>query len=424
MGAKRKVEEYPMTVVRGEGKVRICRRGNGLFKLTWREMGATRSTTKSDEGKAREWALRKASDLDGARGMRWVSAGDADALAALRRAAGTEEDEGAVRKLVADMIGAREWLQGAADLTTAARWYAENGPMRVERETVAAAVLRFLAEYRNGPGSTYQTFKTELEGFVAAHPGMVMSGVTAEVLQGWCHRGAVPKAGKVTREARVPAPRTVRNRITTFHTFLNRCRDWNLIAPGGKHAAALLRRPVIPDAGKEILSPEQGRALLKAVREKEPKLEVYLLLAGWLGLRPSECQRLVWERFAWEKGFLRVCVDTAQKTSMERWVPVEAGVLARLKVLFEASGKKAAARCCGWRSREFLSVLARAEGIVAVWPPDVLRHSFCSYRLAITQDIAKVAEEAGNSPGIIRTNYRRPVLPEEGEEWWTVIRAE
>ena len=35
--------------------------------------------------------------------------------------------------------------------------------------------------------------------------------------------------------------------------------------------------------------------------------------------------------------------------------------------------------------------------MVTEWTPDVLRHSFCSYRLAETRNIGQVAEEAGNS---------------------------
>ena len=35
-----------------------------------------------------------------------------------------------------------------------------------------------------------------------------------------------------------------------------------------------------------------------------------------------------------------------------------------------------------------------------------LRHSFISYRVAETQDVAKVALEAGNSPQIIFQHYR------------------
>jgi hypothetical protein len=49
---------------------------------------------------------------------------------------------------------------------------------------------------------------------------------------------------------------------------------------------------------------------------------------------------------------------------------------------------------------------------------NVLRKSWISYRLAVTQNIAQVAEEAGNSPGVIRRNYKRPIPAAEGARWF------
>lgn len=49
-----------------------------------------------------------------------------------------------------------------------------------------------------------------------------------------------------------------------------------------------------------------------------------------------------------------------------------------------------------------------------------LRHSFISYRLALVQDAAKVALEAGTSPQMIFSNYRELVTPEEAREWFAV----
>jgi|GEM_PF-5938983 len=146
MPAKRKAQEYPQTMEFGAGRVWICRRTNGFFKLTWREMGATRSTTKASEENAQEFATQKARELDGAAGRRRIAAGDAHAMAALKRIAGSKH-EAAVRKLAADVEGAMAWLSGgSADLTAAARWYAENGPLKVQRTTVADSITRFLAQ--------------------------------------------------------------------------------------------------------------------------------------------------------------------------------------------------------------------------------------------------------------------------------------
>ena len=50
-----------------------------------------------------------------------------------------------------------------------------------------------------------------------------------------------------------------------------------------------------------------------------------------------------------------------------------------------------------------------------------MRHSFCSYRLAITQDAAKAALEAGNSPQMIFRHYRELTSEDEAKEWFGVM---
>ena len=93
----------------------------------------------------------------------------------------------------------------------------------------------------------------------------------------------------------------------------------------------------------------------------------------------------------------------------------------RLRELFLASGNKARAKCCWARSREFLSVLAREKRVCAKWPTDVLRHSFCSYRIAVVKSLEQVATEADNSPAILKSNYRRPLRHEDGLAWWDLL---
>lgn len=311
MAAKRIEKVFPMDVIYGNGKVRIRVRTDGLFDLAWREMGSQQRTTKTDETKALEWADKKARALDGGTGQRWISRGDAETLTALKRLAGSE-DESARRKLVEDLEGALGWLDGKSDLTTACRWFAEFGPLKIERTSVAAAITRFLAEYKNAPKPTRMTFTTELSTFAKRFPELMLMDLTHDLLETWCKR-------KTRDKGLAPAPKTKLNRITTWCTFLTRSRDWNLLPPG-KHAGELLRRPVIPDAGKEIFTVDQGRRLLAAVRKKEPKLIPYLLIGGWLGLRPSEIQRLTWEAFEWDRNYLHVTVQVAGKNSSERYV--------------------------------------------------------------------------------------------------------
>ena len=58
-----------------------------------------------------------------------------------------------------------------------------------------------------------------------------------------------------------------------------------------------------------------------------------------------------------------------------------------------------------------------------VWHKNGLRHSCISYRVAQCADVARVADESGNSPAIIRSNYLRRVKPDLANEWFAVMPA-
>ena len=55
------------------------------------------------------------------------------------------------------------------------------------------------------------------------------------------------------------------------------------------------------------------------------------------------------------------------------------------------------------------------------WKHNALRHSFISYRVAQTQNVAQVALEAGNSPQMIFKHYRELVTPKEAEAWFAIV---
>ena len=73
---------------------------------------------------------------------------------------------------------------------------------------------------------------------------------------------------------------------------------------------------------------------------------------------------------------------------------------------------------------EYYKQLAVASKAACVaWKANALRHSFISYRVALTKDIAAVALEAGNSPTMIFRHYRELVTGEEAADWFGIVPA-
>lgn len=110
-----------------------------------------------------------------------------------------------------------------------------------------------------------------------------------------------------------------------------------------------------------------------------------------------------------------VVVEAAKaKTAARRLVPVPANLAAWLAPYAKPSGA-----VCPFRNvTNTLLRVARSAGVS--WRHNALRHSWVSYRLAVVQDAARVALEAGNSPTIIFRHYRELATPDEGAEWFSV----
>ena len=54
------------------------------------------------------------------------------------------------------------------------------------------------------------------------------------------------------------------------------------------------------------------------------------------------------------------------------------------------------------------------------WRQNALRHSFISYRVAVTGDVARTSLEAGNSPKMIFRHYREIVDEEAAKAWFAI----
>jgi integrase len=391
-----------------DAKVTLRKRGDGNLIASWREDGRMMKSSRADSEKTREWARRKVRELGARTGMKWVSPAQGDRLLWLERIAGGGPESA---RVLADLEEAMATLAGRGTLREAARWFVDSTPAGAERVTLADAVGRFVAFYKaHHPRDTVCGPKSELEGLAKAEGGRLLREVDADLLGRHVRRGK-------------PVVRTVRNRISYWVLFFNWCKGNALWPEGRKTPAAGVKKPRKVMKSPEIFTPEHGALLLRTVAEKCPQHLAYAVLAGWLGLRPSECVRMEWADLDFEQGLVHVRAEVARKVARERWLPMTPQVAALLKGCQQARRNRAGRRerVCRLRAQVEVSAVARAAGMV--WSIDVLRHSRITYRLQETRDIGLVAEESGNSPGEIRASYKRPIPPGEAEKWRAVLGA-
>jgi len=163
----------------------------------------------------------------------------------------------------------------------------------------------------------------------------------------------------------------------------------------------------------EIFLPEEMSRLLKA----SPKSLLPLLaIGGFTGIRSAEIRRLEWEDIKWDRGHIEIAGHKA-KTAARRLVPLTDNLKAWLAPWRTATGRIITRQAVSGSLCE-LGVKAKIEG---GWKKNALRHSYISYRVALTGDVPRTSLECGNSPQIIFRHYREVVSEEQAKEWFAIM---
>jgi integrase len=215
--------------------------------------------------------------------------------------------------------------------------------------------------------------------------------------------------------------RTKNNYRMALLTLLSYARDKKHLPRGEKTEAEFATR--YDDKGGDIgiYTPEEFRTLLENIEER---FVPFIALGGFAGLRTIEILRLEWKDVWFDKGVIEVGKDKA-KTATRRLAPI----IPALESWLKPRGKTGPI-LPGIRDEFHFTKLfkdatsklvdARGEPLLTL-VHNGLRHSFCSYRLAITKSAAQVSLEAGNSPKMLFENYRELVTEKAAQEYFGIV---
>ncbi len=162
--------------------------------------------------------------------------------------------------------------------------------------------------------------------------------------------------------------------------------------------------------------PSEMEILLRYSEKKSRDMVPFLAIGAFAELRSSEIDRLDWRQVDLKDGYIEVLpIDGTKSEERRRLVPIKPNLKAWLSHYRKESGPV----CPYDNSAKQLEKLANGAGIE--WKHNALRHSGISYRVAESGDVARVADEAGNSVNVIRTNYLRRVKPAVAAEWFSIM---
>src|ERR1035437_8344658 len=370
-------------------------RNQGQRKLVWRStLAAARAAAngaidKITEGESEVLNLKSA-----------------DAHAYARARAALDGIEKGIDDAAKEYAEAHRLLNGAASILEACRDWAKRHAVKLPRIMVADAVAEFKRQcVADGKSKLrLKEISTVLTRFAEAfnveihtlEPKMIADYLTA-----------LPLAERTRRNQR--------NGIGFFNRWLV-LRGY--LAKGTDLLDGVQNNSLRQHGEITTYTADEMRRLIAAADDRILPL---IVIGGVAGLRHAEIQRLEWEDIDLEEGFIEIKADKA-KTKTRRIVPIKDNLKKFLLPIAKAGGKVATINNTSKeRGKTAAKTGDEAKEIPALaWKHNALRHTYISARVAECAYISRVADEAGNSPQIISTNYLKRIRPAAAAEWFSI----
>jgi integrase len=326
-----------------------------------------------------------------------LTADDANTLIEVRRLADKMPPVAAMQ----EWQKARELV--GVDLLRACEHWAQRHGKALPGKTVAEAVDEFIAAKRRQGVDVSASYERSLPSFRKAFGDSQLRNLSASVMQRWLE---ATFAHPVSRN-------TVRSRIVTLFRWARKEK----ILPRDMQTEAEqteLAREGPMEIG--ILTPETFRAVLRIIRDKAPHYLPALVLAAFCGLRRAEVHGQDWKHIELERKFVRI-TRAKKGTPARRLVP-----LCDAAIEWLVPHRRKEGPVCANLAIDRIRDIARTAGYGLA--ENGFRHSFISYRVAVTGNIPETSLEAGNSVAMIHKHYRELAAKPEAEAWFGITPGE
>lgn len=396
-------KEWPKTVTAGSATVKVyevnhpTNKSGKAYVLAWVTSAEGRQTQKfADPAAAIEEARVKASQIAAGRveGAEMTRT-DRDELQAARALTGS----------VPLLAALQEWVK-ARDITEghilpAAEAWASRNVTRTVRKKVADVVDEFLAAKTKAKIKTADNHGHIFADLKRDFGDVFIDTISAPQLNVWLARWASPGTRHTFRKHTVGLWRWAQKQ--------------NYLPRDVKTEAEHTDTVILGHQKRGTITPATLRTLLALIRKEHAEYLPALVLSTFCGLRRSEVHDQRWEHIDLVGRTLTV-TKAKVGTPAERAVPLPRAAVAWLMLC-----KDRTENVCANLAVDRIRDIGRTAGLEL--PENCFRHSFITYRCKLAT-IAQVADEAGNSPNIVRKHYRnilqdnRPMRKVEAKAWF------
>jgi integrase len=308
------------------------------------------------------------------------------------------------------MAGCLKIVGGLADLNAACRFY-QVRHKRTVAKPVAEVVDELIAlKAKRGASARYLGDLRFRLGRIADNFRKNACDVTTADIQAWL-------------DAQKLAPQSYKN----FRTVLNLLFEY-AAARGfaGENPVVGVESLKVNGGDVEIFTPSQMARLLAAAA---PEFLPSLAIGAFAGLRSAEIERIEWSDIDLVGRNITVGASKA-KTASRRVVPIAENLAVWLAPYAGRLGKVWSGGHEDYYKAQQATAAAtevKAEPEAGIrpqqavpWKANALRHSYASYRFALTGDAGRVAGECGNSAAVVHKHYRELVTESDAKRWFNL----
>jgi integrase len=390
-------------------------KGRDSYRVAWQVAGRRRMASFPSYSLAKRHADALVKDLaNGSQVTALHPAQARDALAALERLADFYRATGrrvSLLAAVSEFVESSEKLNGRT-MSEAVEGY-QRTVVNVKRKDIKEAVAEFLqadvprtkaAEGQRAQLSSKYAYnrKLQLEKFAATFPGNAICDLSKEHLDGF-----IGSLGDFSAKSR----NHYRAAVRQFLQWAIR-KDY-LPATHRLNEADAMRPERANTAETQIYTPGEFADLLK---NADATLRPIIAIGGLAGLRTAELLRLDWADVWRVPGHIEITAGKA-KTRQRRLVEICPALAAWLESFRTLTTGKL------WTGHEVTfqqKFVALCEAAEVKRKTNGLRHAFCTYHFAAHANENQTAQQAGNSPAMIHTNYKGLATKAEAGKWFNV----
>jgi len=378
----------------------INRSNRVLYSVCHKENGRRKYKQFGDIALALQWAENRAKEIDKGKASALMLSHNDGLIYSKAKAflvgTGKQLDE-----VVKDAVEANRILEWKVKLSEAAEFYAQKR-LRIKQRTVPEVVKELLESRVHKSQRHYKDLVSRLGRFAKDNTGYVSNITEGEITQWLRGLGLSPRSHD-----------NFRGVIVLLFRFAQKKGYLS-----GERTEAEKTEPMGDNSEGEIaiFNPAEITRLLNAAGND---VLPYLALGAFAGIRTAEIQRLDWQEINFENGYIEIKKAKA-KTKGRRLIKMQPNLIEWLKTVAKPSGLVTPLIRPEKTASEIIA--ARLKPPIT-WKRNGLRHSYCTYRYAISQNEHEVSAEMGNSPAMIFANYRALATKEQAQEWFNIFPA-